>query len=87
MFSTSTIASSTSTPITRISASIVSWFSEKPSHAIARNAGRIDSGSADADTSVARQSRRNSHTITTASTQPSSSARIAPSNTCWIGAT
>ncbi len=79
MFSTSTIASSTSRPITSDSASSVTVFIEKPSQYIAANVGMIDSGNADADTSVARQSRRNSQTTAIAS--------IAPSHNMFIDAT
>ena len=42
-------------------------------------AGSTDIGSATADTSVARQLRRNSHTTTTASTAPSYRVCIVPS--------
>ncbi len=71
MFSISTIASSTSRPITSDNASSVTVFSVKPMKYIAANVGMIDSGSADAETSVARQSRRNSHTTRIASIAPS----------------
>ena len=40
--------------------------------------GITDSGNAAADTTVARQSRRNSMTTITASTAPSSSSAIEP---------
>ena len=76
MFSTSTIASSTSMPTTSVSASSVSMFSVKPRPSIAQNVGMIDSGSASADTSVARQSRRNSHTTMIARIAPSTSISI-----------
>ena len=46
---------------------------------MARKAGMIDSGRAAAETSVARQSRRNSHTTSTASMAPSASSVIEPS--------
>ena len=78
MFSTSTIASSTNRPITSDSASSVTVFIEKPSQYIAANVGMIDNGNADADTSVARQSRRNSQTTAI--------ARIAPSHSMFIDA-
>ena len=41
---------------------------------MAANVGMIDSGNATADTNVARQSRRNSHTTITARMAPSYSA-------------
>ena len=59
MFSISTIASSTRMPITSDSDSSVTVFSEKPNRYITPKVGIADSGSAVADTSVARQSRRN----------------------------
>ena len=71
MFSTSTIASSTRIPTTNDSASKVMTLIEKPSRYIPMNAGITDIGSATADTKVARQSRRNSHTTSTASAAPS----------------
>ena len=46
-------------------------FNEKPNHHMATNVGRIESGSAEAATSVARQFRRNSQTTRTASSAPS----------------
>src|SRR5262245_1130151 len=76
MFSTSTIASSTSRPITSDSASIVTVFIENPSQCLDANVGMIDNGNADADTSVARQSRRNSQTTAIASNAPSQSMFI-----------
>ena len=78
MFSTSTMASSTSNPMTSDSASSVTVFIEKPSQYIAANVGMIDNGKAEADTSVARQSRRNSQTTAI--------ARIAPSHSMFIDA-
>ncbi len=41
-------------------------------------AGITDIGKATADTKVARQSRRNSHTTSTARPEPTASASIAP---------
>ncbi|MNU96193.1 hypothetical protein D3C71_862230 [compost metagenome] len=71
IFSTSTMASSTRMPTITASASRLTVFSVKPNHAIAAKVGMMESGKADAATSMARQSRRNSHTTKT--------ARIAPS--------
>ena len=71
IFSISTIASSTSTPITKDSASSEIMFKLKPSSHITKNAGITDSGSATAATSVARQFRKNTKTTTTASSPPS----------------
>ena len=59
MFSISTIASSTSTPATRLSASRLMPFSVKPSRSMNQKVGIADSGMAIAEISVARQSRRN----------------------------
>jgi hypothetical protein len=72
IFSISTIASSTSTPATRPSASSDSWLSVKPNQ-LWRNqkVGIADKGMAIADTSVARQSRRKKNTTITARTAPS----------------
>ena len=78
MFSTSTIASSTSTPITKDSASKVTTLMEKPRYAMPMKAGMTDSGSATADTNVARQSRKNSHTTSTANIAPSYSSTREP---------
>ncbi len=71
MFSTSTMASSTRMPTTSESASSVMMLIEKPSMYMPMNAGSTDSGSATAETMVARQLRRNSHTTTTARMAPS----------------
>ena len=71
MFSTSTMASSTRMPITSDSASSVTTLMEKPSQAMPMKAGITDSGSATADTKVARQSRRKSQTTMTARMAPS----------------
>ena len=77
MFSISTIASSTSTPATRLSASSVMLLSVKPSSSMTQKVGIADSGIASAEITVARQSRRNRNTTTTASTAPSIIASIA----------
>lgn len=50
-------------------------------------AGMADSGSATADTKVARQSRRNSHTTITARMAPSYNGAIEPSNSSFTGVT
>ncbi len=47
---------------------------------MAAKAGRMDKGSAEAEISVARQSRRNHHTTSTASSAPSYSMCMEPSN-------
>ena len=79
MFSISTMASSTRMPTTSDSDSSVTTLSVKPIRYIAPKVGMIDSGSAVADTSVARQSRRNSQTTSTARSAPSISSDIEPS--------
>ena len=71
MFSISTIASSTSTPATRLSASRVMKLSVKPIRSMIQKVGIADSGMASAEITVARRSRRNRNTTTTASTAPS----------------
>jgi hypothetical protein len=71
MFSISTIASSTRMPVTRVIASRLTALSEKPSALITQKVGSTESGSATAAISVARQSRRNSSTTTTARAAPS----------------
>lgn len=76
MFSISTMASSTRMPTTTDSASSVIRFRLKPNRCITAKVGMIDSGSATADTQVARQSRRNSHTTSNASSAPSHSIVI-----------
>ena len=48
----------------------------KPNQYITAKVGMIDSGRAIADTQVARQSRRNSHTTSSASNAPSHSMVI-----------
>ena len=87
MFSTSTMASSTRMPTTSDSASSVITLIEKPSQYMPMNAGITDSGSATADTNVARQSRRNSHTTSTASSAPSYSRCMEPSYSSCTGCT
>src|SRR3546814_7672622 len=72
-FSISTITSSTSTPATGLKASSDRLFSEKPIMSMNQKVGIADSGMASALISVARQSRRNRNTTTTASTAPSTS--------------
>jgi len=76
MFSISTIASSTRMPTTTDSASSVMMLRVNPKKYITANVGMIDSGSANADTQVARQSRRNNHTTSSASRAPSQSMVI-----------
>ena len=71
MFSTSTMASSTKMPMTSDKASSVTTLMEKPSKYMPMKAGITESGKATAETSVARQSRKNSHTTTTAKMAPS----------------
>ena len=78
MFSISTMASSTSTPITSDSASSVTVLRLKWNRYIAPNVGRMDSGNAVAQMAVERQSRRNQKTTTTASRAPSISSSIEP---------
>ena len=73
MFSISTMASSTSMPTTSDSASMVSVFMLKPKAFIAQKVGMMASGSAAAEISVARQSRRKIHTTMMASSAPSNS--------------
>ena len=77
MFSISTMASSTSTPATRDSASRLIWLSEKSTHCISAKVGIADSGMASAAISVARMSRRNRNTTSTARIEPSTSALMA----------
>ncbi len=60
-----------STPATRLSASRLRLFSEKPSRSMNQKVGIADSGIASAEINVARQSRRNRNTTMTASTAPS----------------
>ena len=85
MFSTSTMASSTKIPTTSDKASSVMMLIENPSMCMPMNAGITDSGSATADTNVARQSRKNSHTTTTASSAPSYCRCIDPSYSSCTG--
>ena len=84
MFSISTIASSTNNPITTLSASKVIMLRLKPSHAITAKVGMMDSGSAMADTQVARQSRRNQNTTASASSAPSHSMVIEDVYERWV---
>ena len=77
MFSTSTMASSTRMPVTRVIASRLTKLKLKPIASIARKVGTTASGSAVAETRVARQSRRNTSTTSTASAAPSSRACMA----------
>ena len=77
IFSISTIASSTSTPATRLSASSEMPLSVKPIMSMNQKVGIAESGIAKADIIVARQSRRNRKTMTTASTAPSIIAAMA----------
>ena len=74
MFSISTMASSTSTPATSDSASRLMELSVKPIQLMNAKVGIADSGMASAEIIVARMSRRNSHTTSTASSDPSMKA-------------
>ena len=76
MFSISTMASSTSTPATRPSASSEKLFSVKPIMSMNQNVGIADNGMAMADMNVARQSRRKKKTTMTARIAPSTMAAI-----------
>jgi len=76
MFSISTIASSTSTPATSASASSERKLRLNPRRSMNQKVGIAESGIATALMKVARQSRRNTNTTTTASTAPSTSAHI-----------
>ena len=88
MFSISTMASSTRMPTTRLMDSSVTTLSVKPkTKCITAKAGMMDSGSAVAATSVARQSRRKNHTTTTARMAPSSSRYMLPSKFSTVGST
>ncbi len=71
MFSISTIASSTRMPVTSVMARRLTALSEKPIALIAQKVGKTESGRATAAISVARQSRRNRNTTSTASPAPS----------------
>ena len=77
MFSISTMASSTSTPVTSVMPSKLTRLSEKPIKLIAQNVGIAANGKATAQMRVARRFRRNSSTTSTASTAPSISVSIA----------
>ena len=81
------MASSTSNPITSDSASRVTTLIEKPKYFMPMNAGIADSGNATADTSVARHSRRNSSTTSTARNAPSSSNSTEASYSSCTGVT
>ena len=65
VFSTTTIASSTSDPITRMRPNIVRMLIVKPNAQMNTNAARSEIGIATTGTSVARRSWRNSHVIST----------------------
>ena len=71
MFSISTMASSTRMPTTRVRASRVTTFSEKPISCMTKNVGISDIGMAKAVIRVERQSRRNSSTTRAARNMPS----------------
>ena len=71
MFSISTMASSTRMPTTSASDSSVSPLRLKPSQWMTAKVGITDSGRAAAATRVARQSRRNHRTTSTARKAPS----------------
>src|SRR5713226_7997684 len=77
MFSISTMASSTRIPVDSVMARNETRLSEKPRMSIAQNAGKIDSGSEIAAMMVARMSRRNNSTTTTARIAPSNKVEIA----------
>ena len=79
MFSISTIASSTRMPTTSVMPSRLTRLSEKPIMDSAQKVGMIESGSAVAETSVARQSRRNRNTTMTESAAPSIRVSMAES--------
>ena len=69
MFSSTTIASSTTKPVAMVSAISERLSSEKPSRYIAANVPMIEIGTATLGISVARQLRRNRNTtITTSAT-------------------
>ncbi|MNT06645.1 hypothetical protein D3C72_1413220 [compost metagenome] len=74
-------------PTTSDIASSVITLMEKPKRCMPMNAGMIDSGSATAETNVARQSRKNSHTTSTASSAPSYSRCMEPSYSSCTGFT
>src|SRR5258706_363481 len=87
MFSISTIASSTRTPVIRHSASRLIWLRVKPNHCMKAKVGSAASGIASAAMPVARQSRRNRNTIATASSAPSISASIEALYCCLVKST
>ena len=70
------MASSTKIPTTNASASSEEVFKVKPASHMAPKVGMMDSGKANAETSVDRQSRRNHHTTSTASSAPSHNESI-----------
>jgi hypothetical protein len=72
MFSISTTASSTRMPMTRVRASRVTTFSEKPMIDMKAKVGISDTGMAMAVIRVERHSRRNRNTTSEASSMPSS---------------
>ena len=71
IFSTSTMASSTKMPTTNDKANKLMTLIEKPKYHMPMKAGNTDKGKATADTNVARKSRKNNHTTSTASKAPS----------------
>ncbi len=71
-------------PVTSVIASRLTKLSEKPIACIAAKAGMTDNGSATAESSVARQSRRNSSTTAVASTAPSIRLSMAESKLPWV---
>ena len=75
MFSTSTIASSTKTPMTNDSANNEIILRLNPNKYIPKKVGITDNGNATAATKVARILRKNKNTTTTASNPPSISMR------------
>ena len=84
MFSISTMASSTSTPATRPSASSDRELSVIPIRSMNQKAGIADSGMAMAEISVARMSRRNRKTTRTARIAPSIIASIELEYCCFV---
>ena len=76
MFSISTMASSTSTPATRLIARSDRKLRLMPSRLMNQKAGIADNGMAKAEIIVARKSRRKRKTTRTASTAPSIKAVI-----------
>ena len=70
-FSTTTMASSTTMPMARISPNIDSVFSDRPSAAMAAKVPMMETGIARSGISAARQDCRNSTTTTTTSSTAS----------------